>query len=154
MFELNDKVTFTLVNIIDDEGVLLNMFYPLPLNKKIELPSNVREVSLFESHQGRINGGFVSKKFYVGKKMKLKDLFKTNNKVHFIADTNFNNSDEEVLVRISEDGTINALTKVEEGAAVVPNVDSLIVLLNYVSSEVEHIEYVIKSVQKIKELHK
>lgn len=151
MFELNDKVTFTLLNIIDDEGVLLNMFYPLPLNKKIELPSNVREVSLFESHQGRINEGFVSKKFYVGKKMKLKDVFKNNNKVHFIADTNFNNSDEEVLVRISEDGTINALTKVEEGAVVVPNVESLTVLLNYVSSEVEHIN---NSVQKIKELHK
>jgi len=151
MFELNGKVNFTLVNIIDDEGVLLNLFYPLPLNKKIELPSNVREVSLFESHQGRINEGFVSKKFYVGKKMKLKDVFKTNNKVHFIADTNFNNSDEEVLVRISEDGTINALTKVEEGAVVVPNVESLKVLLNYVSGEVEHIN---DSVHKIKELHK
>lgn len=151
MFELNGKVTFTLVNIIDDEGVLLNMVYPLPLNKKIELPSNVREVSLFESHQGRINGGFVSKKFYVGKKMKLKDIFKNNNKVIFTADSNFNNSDEEVLVRISEDGTINALTKVEEGAVVVPNVESLIVLLNYVSCEVEHIN---NSVQKIKELHK
>ena len=73
MFELDDKVNFSILNIIDDEGALLNLSYSLPLNKKIELPSNVREVSLFESHLGRINAGFVSKKFYVGKKMKLKD---------------------------------------------------------------------------------
>ena len=151
MFELDDKVNFSLVNIFDDEGALLNLSYSLPLNKKIELPSNVREVSLFESHLGRINAGFVSKKFYVGKKMKLKDIFKNNNKVIFTAESNFNNSNEEVLVRISEDGTINALTKVEEGAVVVPNVESLTVLLNYVSSEVKHIN---DSVQKIKELHK
>ena len=151
MFGINDKVTFTLVNFIDKEGLNLNMCYSLPFTDKLELPENIREVSLFEAHQGKINEGYIPMKFYVGKKMKLEDIFKGDNKINFIAESNFISCHEEALVTISDDGTINVLKRIVPGDVVVPDVASLEVILNYVSDEVKTIT---NATNRIKGLHK
>lgn len=151
MFGINDKVTFTLVNFIDNEGSIINMNYSLPFTDKLELPENISEVSLFEAHQGKVNEGYIPMKFYIGKKMKLKDIFKGDNKINFIAESNFISCQEEALVTISDNGTINVLKKIEPGDVVVPDVVSLEVILNYLSDEVKTIT---NTVNRVKGLHK
>ena len=151
MLGLNDSVTFNLINIIDDEGVLINKFYKLPLTEVLELPENISEISLFEGHQGKLNEGFISMKFYVGNRMKLNDVCKDGNKINFIANNNFNSVHDDALVRISEDGRFNIIRKLNPNDVVVPDVNSLIEVLYYVSEEVKTIT---NSVNRVKELHK
>jgi hypothetical protein len=151
MLSLNDSVTFNLINIIDDEGVLINKFYKLPLTEVLELPENISEISLFEGHQGKLNEGFISMKFYVGNRMKLNDVCKDGNKINFIANNNFNSVHDDALVRISEDGRFNIIRKLDPNDVVVPDVNSLIEVLYYVSEEVKTIT---NSVNRVKELHK
>ncbi len=151
MLGLNDSVTFNLINIIDDEGVLINKFYKLPLTEVLELPENVSEISLFEGHQGNLNEGFISMKFFVGNRMKLKDVCKDGNKINYIANTNFNSVHDDALVRISEDGKYNIISKLNPNDVVVPDVNSLKEVLYYVSEEVKTIT---NSVNRVKELHK
>ena len=75
MLGVNDKITFTVVNIIDDNGNVFPKSYKLPIEEELILPENVRRVSIFEGQEGNIEEGFIAFDIIVGKVGQIKDVF-------------------------------------------------------------------------------
>ena len=150
MLGSNDKVTFTVINIRDKEGVLINKIYKLPLEEEVILPENIERVSVFEGHAGMINGGFTAFEIIVGKRGKIKDVFTERNKAYITCDLNFKSMHDECVYRETKNG-IEIFSHVNQNDLVVQNVESLIKTLKFISSEVTTIK---TSCNKVKELHK
>ena len=149
MLGSNDKVTFNVINIRDNEGVLINKIYKLPLEEVI-LPDNIERVSIFEGHSGMIDQGFVAFDIIVGKRSKIKDIFTEDKRANITCDLNFKSLNDECVYRETENG-IEIFSHVNQNDLVVQSVDSLITTLKFISSQVSTIK---TTCNKVKELHK
>ena len=141
MLGSNDKVTFTVINIRDNEGVLINKIYKLPLEEEVILPDNIERVSIFEGHSGMIDQGFVAFDIIVGKRSK---------RIFITCDLNFKSINDECVYRETENG-FEIFSHVNQNDLVVSSVDSLITTLKFVSAQVSTIK---TTCNKVKELHK
>jgi hypothetical protein len=150
MLGSNDKVTFTVINIRDNEGVLINKNYKLPLEEELILPDNTERVSVFEGHSGAVDQGFIAFDIIVGNRAKLKDVFKEENHPRITCSLNFNSINDECVYRKDEQG-IEIFSHVNQNDLVVPTVESLKTTLGFISAQTCVIK---KTVNKIKELHK
>ncbi|MCR5482824.1 MAG: hypothetical protein K6E99_00225 [Bacilli bacterium] len=150
MLGSNDKVTFTVINIRDNEGVLINKIYKLPLEEEVILPNNIERVSIFEGHSGMIDQGFVAFDIIVGKRSKIKDLTSENKRMFITCDLNFKSVNDECVYRETENG-FEIFSHVNQNDLVVSSVDSLIKTLKFVSAQVSTIK---TTCNKVKELRK
>ena len=150
MLGSNDKVTFTVINIRDNEGVLINKIYKLPLEEEIILPDNLERVSIFEGHSGMINEGFIAFDIIIGKRRKIGEIFTGDKRAFITCDLNFSSINDECVYRETENG-IEIFSHVNQNDLVVPNVDSLKTVLKFVSTQVSTIK---TTCNKVKELHK
>jgi hypothetical protein len=150
MLGSNDKVTFTVINIRDNEGVLINKIYKLPLEEEVILPDNIERVSIFEGHSGMINEGFKAFDIIVGNKSKIKDIFTDDKRAYITCELDFKSINDECIYRETENG-IEIFSRVNQNDLIVPNVESLINTLKYISAQVSTIKI---TCNKVKELHK
>jgi len=150
MLGSNDKVTFNVINIKDNEGVLINKIYKLPLEEEVILPDNIERVSVFEGHSGMIDQGFVAFDIIVGKRGKIKDLTSEDKRIFITCDLNFKSINDECVYRETENG-FEIFSHVNQNDLVVSSVDSLIKTLKFVSTQVNTIK---TTCNKVKELHK
>lgn len=150
MLGSNDKVTFTVINIRDNEGVLINKIYKLPLEEEVILPNNIERVSIFEGHSGMIDQGFVAFDIIVGKRSKIKDLTSKDKRMFITCDLNFKSVNDECVYRETENA-FEIFSHVNQNDLVVSSVDSLITTLKFISAQVSAIK---TTCNKVKELHK
>ena len=145
----NDIVTFTLNNIKDNEGVLINKSYELPLSEELILPENVERVSIIEKHTGEVEQEFTAFNIYVGKRSMLKNVQTGDSRAIITCPLNFNSIHDECVYRETKNG-IEIFAPVKENDVVVSDFESLVDLLRQISNQVFNIKIACK---KVKGLH-
>ena len=139
-----------IINIINDDGKIFPKSYKLPLEEELILPENVRRVSIFEGQEGNIEEGFIAFDIIVGKVGQIKEVFVEKKNPRITCSLDFVSCHDKCVYKEDEKG-IEIFSHVEEGNLVVPDVNSLITIINYLSKEVCSLK---QSVNRIKELRK
>ncbi len=138
MFGINDKMTITVINFIDDDYKKLAINYPLPLeNEIIDIPDNVIKAGVFEYHEGRLIDGSVVFNIYVGNKSTFRDLLNkfSDDKINTLFNMDICSIDQQICYIIKNEKPV-VIAPLANNDIVVNNVEEFKAIIMSISNEV------------------
>ncbi len=74
MFGYHDKVSLAAINAINKKGQLIDLNLTFPIKKDFDVPSDIREISIYENHEEREMYGSRAFKIYVGELITVREF--------------------------------------------------------------------------------
>ncbi|MBE6152590.1 MAG: hypothetical protein E7165_04695 [Firmicutes bacterium] len=149
MFNINDKLTLSLINARDVYGNDIPFQLKLPLSdEELVLPDNLSSIDVFEYHEGVITGGRVIFSIYIGEMTTINKLIDEldRNKVKIIKDIKISSIDSPVCIQNFGDKKI-VFASIKEQDIVIEDLKQL---RNVIERLSDHFSVVNNAVSKIK----
>ena len=128
MFKYDDKVTLTAINAIDSEGNLLDYQISFPIDKdSFDIPENIREIGIFEYHEGDKTYGYNAFKICVGKITSIQEIcaFRPAYTIEDALLSNIKSVDDKLCYYEDENGKWHIFAKLNNGDIVTDTNDML-----------------------------
>ena len=149
MLGLNDKITLCAINFTNKNGEIINYHLPFPIKEDFELPDDIIQVSIFETHQGICNYGFTAFNIYIGEITTIEGICKFANSgrsYHIIPDK-IGKIDAKLCYYIDDKGKYIVFAKINHNDIVVKDLHELKRVLMKISNNFENIKNAINNIR-------
>ena len=149
MLGCDDKITLCAINFTNKEGEIINYHLPFPVKEDFELPNDIIQVSIFETHQGICNYGFTAFNIYVGNITTIKgiiDHYKTGKGYKIIPDK-ISSVDAKLCYYNDNHDNWIVYAKINEGDIVVKDLHELKIVLINISNNFSNIKEAITNIK-------
>ena len=149
MLGCNDKITLCAINFTNKDGEIINYHLSFPIKEDFELPNDIIQLSIFETHQGICNYGFTAFNIYVGDITTIKgtiDHYKTGKGYKIIPDK-ISNVDAKLCYYNDDHGNWIVFAKINEGDIVVKDLHELKIVLTNISNNFSNIKEAITNIR-------
>ena len=150
MFASNDNITLSCINVLNKDLKIIDFNLSFPLyDTDLEIPDDVIEVSIFESHLGRNNYGYVVYKICVGEVTSIEEIANSNEPYLFDrrAFSNIKRVDDKLCYYTNSDNVHLIYEQLNSDDIVVKDVNELKMVLINISNNFKCIKEAIDSIR-------
>ena len=126
MFKHNDRFTLTGINAIDKDGQMIDYHLSFPIDKStFTIPENIREISVYEYHEGTEKYGYIAFKILVGKITSVRELCSPeieDFQIDYRAFREIKEADDKLCYYEDDGGVYRVFAKIKPGDIVVNNI--------------------------------
>ena len=153
-----EKITLKAIDAYSRKGEELDYSLSFPFDERyFWAPASIREISIYEYHEGKDIYGYVPFKVYIGKLTSIKDICESNDKKYHINTSVFNDIksvDDKLCYYEDMYGKYIVFAKVNDEDIVVENNLEFKEIMVNISNKYKNNEYQTKKINKRKRLHR
>ena len=152
MLGCNDKITLCAINFTNKNGEIINYHLKFPIDAYFEIPEDIIQVSIFETHQGICNYGFTAFNIYVGDITTIKETIDHYNsgKGYKIIPDKIKSIDTKLCYYNDEHDNWIIFAKVNNNDVVVKDANELKSILINISNSFENLQNSINNIKNPK----